>query len=397
MGHLLGGAVMRWSFRIARIAGIDVYMHVTFLLLLGYFAVQYYAPRQSVNDALSGVLFILAVFGTVVLHELGHALAARRYGIETRDITLLPIGGVARLARIPEEPKQELVVAVAGPLVNVVIAAALLVVILATGGFSPLPDLAQDPTGLSWPFAQRMFAVNVGLVLFNAIPAFPMDGGRVLRAFLAMTMDYAQATNVAALVGQGIAFLFGVWGLFGGGLMLVLIALFVWIGAAGEASVAQMRAAIAGIPVRKAMIVEFATLRPTDTLRSMADHIMDGYQQDFPVVENEKVVGVLRMTDLLGGLQSAGLDAPVRDFMRTDFGSAAAGEPLDRALSRLHAGECPVMPVIDRDRLVGLLTPENVGELVMIRDAVRARRRTAPRPVGAPPAAEAVPGAEPRP
>lgn len=389
---------MRWSFKVARLAGIDIYIHFTFLLLLGFLGFHYYAARQSVSDAVWGVVFILAIFATVVLHELGHALTARRFGVQTRDITLLPIGGVARLDRIPEEPTQELLVAVAGPLVNVVIAAVLFVGILATGGFNSAEDLTRDPSGLGWPFAQRLFVVNVLLVVFNLIPAFPMDGGRILRAFLAMNMDYAQATNVAALIGQAIAFVFGAIGLFTGNLILMLIALFVWIGAAGEASVAQMRAAIAGIPVRKAMILDFTAVGPADSLRLVADHVMDGYQSDFPVIDDGKVVGILRLSDLLGGLSAAGLDAPVSRFMRTDFGTAAPGEALDQALSRLQTGECPVMPVIDRDgKLAGLLTPDNVGELVMIRQAVRARRDRVPRPLTEPPPAEAVPGATERP
>lgn len=377
---------MRWSFKIVRLAGIDVYIHVTFLLLLGYLAYTFYAPRQSLDDALQGLVFILAVFGTVVLHELGHALAARRYGIETQDITLLPIGGVARLARIPEEPVQELVVAAAGPLVNVVIAATLLAGILANGGFSPMTELTSHPAGLGGTFAERMFMVNVWLVVFNLIPAFPMDGGRILRAFLALAIDYAQATHVAALIGQGIAFLFALAGLFGGNLMLVFVALFVWIGAAGEASVAQMRAALAGLPVRKAMLVDFATVSPTVTLKAVADRVMDGYQADFPVVEDGRVVGILRLADLLAGIQAGGLDTLVGGAMRTDFATTSPREALHRALSRLNETGCPVMPVVDDDRLVGLLTAENVGELVMIRRAVRARREQVPAPVGASPA-----------
>ena len=386
---------MRWSLKIARLAGIDVYMHLTFLLLLGYIAFSYYLPRQSAEDAVWGVVFILAVFGVVVLHELGHALAARRYGIGTRDITILPIGGVARLERIPEEPRQELVVAIAGPLVNVAIAAALYAGIVATGGFTPMPvdalQRGEVHPMLAIPFAERMFWVNVFLIVFNLIPAFPMDGGRVLRAILAMFMDYAQATSAAALVGQGIAFLFGAAGLFGGNPMLLLIALFVWMGAATEASVAQMRAAIAGLPVRRAMIRNFVALTPSDPLRSAADHVVRGYQADFPVVAAGKVVGVLTLQDLLAGLSHAGLDAPVSEFMRTDVQTAAPGEALDAALSRLKGGECPVMPVVDAEGLVGLLTLENVGELVMIREAVRARRESVPRPLGPSDAADAMP------
>jgi Zn-dependent protease len=383
---------MRWSLKIGRIAGIDVYMHLTFLLLLAWIGVTYYLPRQSLDDALWGVVFILTVFAVVVLHELGHALAARYYGVETRDITLLPIGGVARLARIPEEPVQELVIAVAGPLVNVVIAAALFAGIMATGGFSfaPPQQLTHDDMFVG-TFAERLFIVNVWLVLFNMIPAFPMDGGRVLRAVLAMFMDHPEATNAAAWVGQGIAFLFGAAGLFGGHPMLLFIALFVWMGAAAEASVAQMRAAIAGLPVRRAMIREFFALDPSDPLRRAADQVVRGYQADFPVVEGGKIVGVLTLQELLAAISNAGLDAPVNRYMRTDFVAAAPGDSLDGALSELRESSCPVMAVVEEGRLVGLLTAENVGELVMIREAVRVRREAVPHPLGPSDAVDAIP------
>lgn len=374
---------MRWSIKIARIAGIDVYMHLTFLLLLGWIGYMYYAPRRSVEDAVWGIVFILTIFATVVLHELGHALAARRYGIETRDITLLPIGGVARLERMPRDPWQELVVAVAGPLVNVVIAAGLAVGILATGG-SLFPEATTPENSLFvGTFAQRLLIVNVFLVVFNAIPAFPMDGGRVLRAFLAMNMDYADATRVAAVIGQGIAFLFAMAGLFTPNFMLLFIALFVWMGAAGEASVAQLQAAIEGIPVRRAMIEEFVTVRADAELREVANHVLRGFQTDYPVVDDGgRVVGVLPQGALLTGLSTDGPSAPVGRYMRTDFKTAAPGEMLDRAMARLQEGECPVLPVLDGERLVGLLTAENIGELVMIREAIKARRDQVPAPLG---------------
>ncbi|MFO0852471.1 MAG: site-2 protease family protein [Gemmataceae bacterium] len=299
---------MSWSVRVGRIAGIDVYIHLTFLILLGWVGFQSYSRTGSVDDALAGVGLVLAVFGVVVLHELGHALAARRYGIQTRDITLLPIGGVARLERMPENPLQELVVAVAGPLVNVVIAAGLYAGLSLRGGLTtPWQQLLAG----QGPFAEQMFVINVWLVVFNLIPAFPMDGGRVLRAFLALTLDYARATQIAALVGQGLAMAFGLLGLFGHNPLLVFVALFVWMGAAGEASVAQMRAALAGIPVRRAMVREFATVDRSATLRDVANKVLDGYQPDFPVVEGGKVVGVICQPDLLSGLTAAGPDALV--------------------------------------------------------------------------------------
>ena len=236
---------------------------------------------------MAGVGFMLALFTCVVLHELGHALTARRYGIRTRDIVLLPIGGVARLERIPEEPIKELLVAIAGPAVNVVIAAGLFVVLTSTG--SP-PSL--DAVGfVRAPFLERVMWTNVLLVLFNLLPAFPMDGGRMLRAVLAMRLEYVRATQIAATVGQGMAFLFGLVGLVTGQPMLVFVALFVWIGAAQESSFAQMKAALGGIPVRRLMITDFRALHPADTLQRAIELTLATTQRDFPVVEGDRVVG----------------------------------------------------------------------------------------------------------
>jgi CBS domain-containing protein len=223
------------------------------------------------------------------------------------------------------------------------------------------------------PFAEQMFVVNVWLVLFNLIPAFPMDGGRVLRAFLAMATDYARATQIAAAIGQGLALLFGLVGLFGSNPLLVFVALFVWMGAAGEASVAQMRAALAGIPVGRAMVREFVTVERTATLREVANKVLDGFQPDFPVVDGGKLVGVIHQSDLLRGLTASGPDATVEAYMQTQVPTADSGEMLDRAFARLHEGEAAVIPVVDDGNLVGLLTPENVSELLMIRKAIKAR------------------------
>jgi Zn-dependent protease len=225
---------MNWSFRLGRLFGIPVYMHWTFLLLLGFVAFGQ-GVRSGPGAALGGIVFVTTIFGCVVLHELGHALAARRYGIGTRDVTLLPIGGLARLERMPDDPRQELWVALAGPAVNLAIAGALGVGLAVIGSVG----------ALSWTggsFAARLMAVNLGLVVFNLLPAFPMDGGRVLRSLLAHRVSYVQATDTAATVGRGMAILFGVAGLFFNP-MLILIALFVWTGATQEAQMVRAREA----------------------------------------------------------------------------------------------------------------------------------------------------------
>jgi len=363
---------MKWSFRIGRISGIDVYVHFTFLLLLGFIVIANLGREGGgLHVALREGAFILTVFGIIVLHELGHAVAAQRYGIRTRDITLLPIGGVARLERMPDDPRQELVVALAGPAVNVVLALGLYLGTVGAG------RIIADEGLLSGTFVQRLFWVNVWLVLFNMLPAFPMDGGRVLRAILAMWMDYVRATQIAAQIGQAMALMFGFIGLLFSPL-LAFVALFVWIGAAQEASVVQMRAALSGIPVEKAMIREFHTLSPRDTLGVATGHILNGFQQDFPVLDDGRLAGVLTRADLLAALAERGATAPVGEVMKRDIATAEPNEMLEHALARLDQCACPALPVVRNGGVVGILTSENIGEFVMIRSALRGARNVRP-------------------
>jgi Zn-dependent protease len=291
---------MSWSWRIGRIAGIDIFVHFTFVLLLAWLLITHYAEHRDLGEAITGLTFTLCLFGIVVLHELGHALAARRYGVATRDITLLPIGGVARLDRIPEQPSQELVVALAGPAVNVVLAIALYVGLRLNAqlGVFEVSQVAKVGGGL----LVQLFWVNVMLAGFNLLPAFPMDGGRVLRALLAMRMDYVRATQLAANIGQAMAVLFAIAGMFGNP-FLILIALFVWIGANQESALVQMRTALSGIPVQRAMVTTFATLRPEEPISTAARYVLETFQHDFPVVDAEgRVAGILTRRELVAAL-----------------------------------------------------------------------------------------------
>jgi Zn-dependent protease/CBS domain-containing protein len=356
---------MKWSVRLGRILGIDVYMHLTFLLLLAWVGVSHYLPRHDWTEAWSGIVFILMLFAIVVLHELGHALTARRFGIKTRDITLLPIGGVARLERMPEDPKQEFLVAVAGPAVNVALAALIAAFMLAVAGSSLLGNVSL----VGGDFLRKLLWINVALALFNMIPAFPMDGGRVLRALLAMRMDYVRATQTAATVGQILAFGFGFIGLFTNP-FLVFIALFVWMGAAGEASMVQMKASLAGIPVSRAMITEFRAIEAGDRLQSAVDHILAGFQHDFPVLDGGRLVGVLTRDDLLKAIAREGANAAVSEVMRREIETADPAEMLEPAFLRLQSCDCHALPVVRNGRLVGILTMDNVGEFMMVQAAV---------------------------
>ena len=365
---------MKWSLPLGRLAGIRVYVHATFLLLLVWIGVQQWGLEPTWRSVASGVGFILLLFGCVVLHELGHALAARRYGIPTRDITLLPIGGVARLERMPKDPRQELVVALAGPAVNVVIAALLFAGLALTGAPDPV---ALDPSGESvvrGSMARRLLQVNVMLVLFNLLPAFPLDGGRVLRAGLAMRMDYARATRAAATIGQGMAVLFAFVGLQGNPFLL-LIAFFVWMGAAQESSQAQMQGTLEGALVRDAMLTDFQLLDHDDDLARAVQLLLAGSQQDFPVVSHHGTVeGILTRGALLMALARDGASGSVHDIVQRDFTTAEPDEPLTALLERLPRAACRVVPVLEGGRVVGLVTLENLGELVSVRTAMRRAR-----------------------
>lgn len=353
-------------------AGIPVYLHSTFLVLLVFLFLSDWFDGRSVTAALGGLFFVVAVFVTIVLHEFGHALVARRYGITTRDITLLPIGGIARLERMPEVPRQELWVALAGPAVNVVIAAATYV--LDRVVFAAVPLVGLEPG--QGAVLDRFFAVNVWLVIFNLIPAFPMDGGRALRALLAERFSYAKATEIAATLGQGLALLLGFFGLFSNP-FLVFIALFVWMGATTEASAVTMRTVLAGVPVERAMMTEFHVLGVGDSLRHAAQLVVSGSQRDFPVVASAEVVGILTRDTLIRALAERGADSAVGDVMLTTFETVAPRDPLERAFSRLQAPECPLLPVMLDERLVGLLTADNIGEFLVMRGALAPSRATA--------------------
>lgn len=367
---------MRWSWKLGEYAGIAVYIHATFLLLIGWIALLHWIQLGTIQAVINGVVFILLLFGCVLLHEFGHALTAKRYGIRTRDITLLPIGGVARLERMPDKPVQELWVALAGPAVNVVLFLALYLLLQAkTALMAFLQVDAGMVRGSLW---ERLMVVNLFLAGFNLLPAFPMDGGRVIRALLAMRMDYVQATNIAAGLGQGMAFVFGFLGLLYNPFLL-FIALFVWIGAAQEASMVQIQSALGGIPVQRAMLTDFRTVSPDDPLERVVELILSGWQQDFPVVEGGRVTGLLTRSDLLNALAQQGLERLVRDVMQREFEVVDATEMLENVLPRLQTCACHSMPVMRGGELVGLLTMDNVGEFVLIQSALDTASRRASR------------------
>jgi len=366
---------MKWQWKLGTFAGIDVFVHATFLLLIGWIGYSHWLQFGTIAKVIEGILFILALFLSVVLHEYGHALTARKYGIKTRDITLYPIGGVARLERMPDKPIEELWVALMGPAVNVVIAAILFVYLFLTSGLSQLTDLSIA----SGSFLMRLMVVNITLVVFNLLPAFPMDGGRVLRALLALRLDYVRATQIAASIGQGMAILFGLVGLLSNPFLL-FIAFFVWIGASQEASMVQMRDSLSGIPVTRAMLTDFRTISPRDTLSQVVGLLLAGSQHDFPVVDaNGNVIGILERDSFIRALSEKGQSVPVVEVMRSNVPSVDSHEMVEAVLMRLQESGAKTLPVMHGGQFVGLVNSENITEFLMIRSALNTAGRV-PQP-----------------
>lgn len=357
---------MKWSWKIGSLSGIQLKVHSTFLLIIFWVVYSHLSRGDNILTTLLGVAFVLALFACVVLHEFGHAITARRYGIKTKDITLLPIGGIARLEKMPEDPRQELWVALAGPAVNVLIA--LLIYYLLKITSQPLQ--LEDYNMMSGSFLVNLMLLNIILVVFNMLPAFPMDGGRVLRALLALKINYLRATEIAAKIGQGMAILFVLTGIFYNP-FLVIIALFVWLGATQEAGMVRMKSSLWNITVSRAMITDFSTLTPADTLAKAVNLVLSGSQEDFPVVDNDgRLVGMVRKNDLLLALSRGDINEYVKDAMNTNIQSTSPDELLNRAVVLLQNKEFNTIPVVKSGTLVGLLTRDNINEFLLMNNVL---------------------------
>jgi Zn-dependent protease/CBS domain-containing protein len=371
---------MSWSVSIGRIAGTAVRIHITFLLFLVWIWAASYVSGGAAA-AWSGLVFMILLFLCVLAHEFGHVFMARAFGVQTPDVTLLPIGGVARLERIPEEPGQEFLIAIAGPAVNIVIMVAL--VLFAGSDVSGRYLAAVEQSNVS--MADRLASVNLFLALFNMIPAFPMDGGRILRSLLAIKLGFTRATDIAATIGQWFAFALGFIGLFSNPL-LIFIAIFVYLAAASEGKLAQVRAMSRGVPVSAAMMTQFATLSPHEQVEHAIESLLRTSQSVFPVVDGGRLVGLLGRDDMIKALKEHGPQATIADVMKRDIPTISHRRCLDEAFRLLQEKSVPAVGVVEADgRLVGLITSETIGEMLMVREAMPQGFRFGPwsRPAGA--------------
>jgi Zn-dependent protease/CBS domain-containing protein len=368
---------MGGSFKIGRAFGIDVKVHWSFFLLLAFFGYLAFRDSGSLISALVTIGIVVALFFCVLLHEFGHSLVAIRLGSEVQDITLLPIGGLARMKSLPERPIDEVKVAVAGPLVNVVLAPIFFGLALLFGGSLSVPtDIISGVDSVGQVFV-ALGTINVALVIFNMIPAFPMDGGRVLRGLLATRLGPVRATDISSTVGQGFAILFILVGFLGQNFLLAIVGFFVFLGASGEAQFVRQREQMRGLTVSDVMGTKgrTETVTPYHNFGQVLDSVIHGYQEDFPVVDEDgNLVGIITRSEIMAAAHSPNRYATVRDLMKTEFPTISPDADLFTDGNRvLQESGLRALPVVKDGNLVGMLTVDDVGQATLLRDLRKQR------------------------
>jgi len=356
---------MGWSLNIGRIFGIRFRIHVTFFLLLFFIFVSVFNEKGA-EKALLATLFICAVFACVLIHEIGHSLIARRFGKEAKSITLLPIGGVAAMEEMPEKPGQEIAMSIMGPFINLVIAG---ILYLLVGRWTGIGVANLYPDSMRTFFA-GLIGINIMLAVFNLIPAFPMDGGRVLRGILSMKMDYVKATSAAVFIGQAIAIFFIFFGIFFNW-WLALIGLFLYIGAGSEKSHVILRSFLHQVPASEAMATDFRSLRPEELLSSALEHFYHGCQEDFPVIGEKGLEGILTRERILASIHEKGIDVPVSEVMDSTFASVSSNMPLDDVYKKLLSNRKTAVAVVDKDGIKGMICLDGISRFFMIKAALK--------------------------
>lgn len=343
-----------------RLLGVPIRLHFTFvLLLIGLVVIGLSSNQSPANYG----LFVLAVIGSVLLHELGHALVSSLYHIRTVEIVMYPIGGVARLER-PPKPWEEFWIALSGPAINLIIAGCICALLYSEKRALDLFALVQ-PTDEN--LADRIAVANLVLAGFNLLPAFPMDGGRMLRAILSRLKSEYEATRIATWSGRMLAISMGLYG-FINMPMLAFVAFFIYLGAANEGAASRGRSLTQGIPVRAAMMTDYRTLAHGATIREAANLLLSSAQQDFPVVLGDQVLGLLGRNALMRGMAQAGPDSYIAGYMEREFPSVTPEKDLADILPLMsHSGACVL--VMQEGRLLGLLSSENLSQFLLLRSA----------------------------
>lgn len=357
---------MKGSFKLGKVAGIGIFIHWTFSLIILFIIFMNYRAGQNTTQIIWSVVFILCIFITVLLHELGHALAAKNYNIKTKDITLLPIGGLARLERIPEKPTEELIVAFAGPLVNIALA-------FITALFISIPEdtdklMAALSNGVNANnFFLNFFLVNFWLAIFNLIPAFPMDGGRVLRALLSFKLPRNVATRIAARIGQFLALAFIILGFFTSP-FLIFIGVFVIIGAQIEADYTESKFILKGFKVQDVVMKDYQTINSDEKIKKAVELLLDSQNKNFLITENDIPVGTLNRDQIIMALSKKGDEEFIYNVMDRNLIILESNSLLENVFELIQQNKSTLMLVMENNELIGTVDIENILEFILINE-----------------------------
>jgi Zn-dependent protease/predicted transcriptional regulator len=361
---------MKWSLYIGKVSGIKIFIHWTFVFLIAWIIIGNIRAGETGISILYMLGFIASVFACVTLHELGHALMAKKYNYRTKDITLLPIGGIARMEEIPENPKHEFAVAIAGPLVNVVIAAILFPIVY---GFGFIPETIVPYINSFDSYIYNLLYTNIILVAFNLLPAFPMDGGRIFRALLSMKMSRMKATAIAVRVGQVISVGFFVLGFFSNP-FLIVIGIFIFFMAQTEGEYVKSKSMLQNFHVRDVIIRKYFSINATDTVLDSVKLLLNVQPTDFPVVDDHNhVLGTLNRDSIINALAEKGKDEIIANVMNKNFTSVSPEMPLDKVYTLFLTKGGSIFPVVQEKQFLGIVDISNIIELIMVKSAAEKR------------------------
>lgn len=349
---------MKGSIGLFKLFGIEIRIHITFLLLPAFFGI-YYALNFGTMTGVRAVVLIFFIFLCVIAHEMCHSLMAKKYHIKVKDITLLPIGGIASMRAMPENPKQEFFISIAGPAFNLIFAAVIFYPIyLAIGKDIWLPGFESWKQTLAY-----MFWINPVLAFFNLLPAFPMDGGRVLRSILARKMDYGQATKIAVGLGHAFSFIFGFVGILSANIVLILIAVFIYMAASQEGFQVDLRLTLRQFRVKDILPDTFISIEPDTPVSKILELTFHTHQEDFPVVENFKLAGLVSRRDIISCVHHAAMDKKAKEIMRADIAVIKPDDQLNKAYLTIQQSGLKALPVVSNHTLKGIITLEDIGRV----------------------------------
>lgn len=358
---------MRGSIHLGKIAGITISIHWTFAILIAFIVYNNYKAGHNTEQMLWSVLFVLSIFFTVFLHEMGHSLAARKFGVKTKSITMLPIGGVASLERIPEKPSEELIVAIAGPAVNIGLA-------LITYLFIDFPDTEKLPGILiggvnASNFFIQFFIVNIWLSIFNLIPAFPMDGGRILRALLSYKLPRHTATNIAARIGQFIAIIFIFIGFYSNP-FLIFIGIFIILGAYSESEMVKTNFMLKGVKAKDVAMKNFISIDENETLEKAVQHLLNSQSNAFVITSGNAPVATLSRDEIIQGLSQGKKYDPLKELITGQLHKVDMDEPVEKIYGYMQVNRLQLIGVFHNNHFIGVIDSENILEYLMVKNAI---------------------------